>query len=656
MLKPLHRSFAIVPAAKSVVFCFARLQTFAPAIGKSSFGGFHRCMMSASPAKKARASMDGKDAAAAGNQLVWLRQDLRLHDHPALCAAAAAAKSSNSNLRLVFIFSPEEDGDDLKQGTSWRPVGASLAWLQASLTSLDLDLQRKFGPGAAIIFRKGPYLESLQDLAAQCDAKCLHYSRRYEPAMRSTDERVHAALEESGLQVVGHQGHLLHEPEGAKIDMNHWKGHFGTLMPFLIACERLEKPARPLPAPTSLPVPAEAIDQGGLNLEELEILKLPRRIDGSVVDWAGPMLESWDCSESAALDLLENFVTTGLQNYESQRGKADARSVSKVSPYLRWGQLSPRYMHQRVAQAGGKQVSKTFWRRLTWRDLSYWQLHHWPTMVRDPIRSHYADQKWREDEQALRAWQKGQTGFPLVDAGMRQLYQTGWMQQNVRMVVAAFLTEYLSIHWIHGCRWFHDTLVDADLAINSMMWQNAGKAGLDQWNFTVLPTSSSQDSGGQYVSQWVPEVRQLPKKYMHKPWEAPAEDLQAAGITLGQTYPHRIEIEKLEVLRHQNEEWIRGVRQAHPEWSDRGGYDLILVPQGSTVSHDGQKMRVFTKPIFRDWNSDHPVKPISTGRGGGRGRRRGRGRGRGRGQGRGHSSGSGRGRSGSHSHQTTLPF
>jgi deoxyribodipyrimidine photo-lyase len=204
-------------------------------------------------------------------------------------------------------------------------------------------------------------------------------------------------------------------------------------------------------------------------------------------------------TEAAALQQLERFLATGLSSYESERGRATGVAVSRLSPYIHFGQISPRLVMVRLHAVGGRAVSKTFWRRLVWRDLAYWQLYHWPDMPTRSIRATYEDQRWNVDPANLRAWQRGQTGFPLVDAGMRELWQTGYMHQNVRMVVACFLTEYLMFHWVHGARWFHDTLVDADLAINCMMWQNAGKCGLDQWNFTVRPDSKVADPKGDYI-------------------------------------------------------------------------------------------------------------------------------------------------------------
>ena len=217
--------------------------------------------------------------------------------------------------------------------------------------------------------------------------------------------------------------------------------------------------------------------------------------------------ETWDMTEAAALNLLEDFVNRKLEIYESSRALARGDAVSRLSPYLHFGQISPRTVMARLAAAGAKAVSKTFWRRLVWRDLAYWQLHHWPAMPARSIRPAYERQEWAFDARVLRRWHAGRTGFPLVDAGMRELWRTGYMHQNVRMVVACFLTEYLNFHWVHGARWFHDTLVDADLAINSMMWQNAGKSGLDQWNFSVLPYSKSADSKGDYIRRCVRRPR-----------------------------------------------------------------------------------------------------------------------------------------------------
>lgn len=259
--------------------------------------------------------------------------------------------------------------------------------------------------------------------------------------------------------------------------MGKWSGHFGTLMPFYRACVALGPWPKPVPTPTKLPVAAAYPGPlcGGRTLTELGLYKPVERADGSLNDWAEGIRKSWRFDEQAALDSLRNFLQGGgMAAYESDRGLADGRAVSKLSPYLHFGQLSPRTMMQELERAKCKDVSKTFYRRLVWRDLAYFQNYHWPAIAEEPIRAHYAGRlPWTDRPDWLRAWQRGRTGFPLIDAGMRELWETGWQQQNVRMAVAAFLTEYLSINWVDGAAWFHDTLVDADV-INHMMWQNAG--------------------------------------------------------------------------------------------------------------------------------------------------------------------------------------
>ncbi|KAG1661782.1 hypothetical protein FOA52_003703 [Chlamydomonas sp. UWO 241] len=330
---------------------------------------------------------------------------------------------------------------------------------------------------------------------------------------------------------------------------------------------------------------------------------------GHVVDWGAGLRAEWRASESEARQLLDSFLSTGggLERYEEEHGRADGRGVSRLSPYIRWGQLSPREVWARTEAAGGKALSKTFSRRLIWRDLAYWQLHHWPEMHAVPIRAPYARHAWAsgaDADAALAAWQAGRTGYPLVDAGMRELRSTGWMQQSMRMACACLLTEYLNVDWVAGAAWFHDNLVDADLAVNSMMWQNAGKSGLDQWQYTVSPTSrdAARDPDGSYIRRWVLELAALPTEHLHAPWTAPGEVLSSARVTLGETYPHRVSGgATLAQLRDANVRAIWDAR-GHPDasgWSDPRGYDLIVAPKGSSVGLDGTKVVVFTAPEYR---------------------------------------------------------
>jgi len=270
--------------------------------------------------------------------------------------------------------------------------------------------------------------------------------------------------------------------------------------------------------------------------------------------------------------------------------------------------LSPRLMFHEMKAARAKEHSIVYWRRLIWRDLAYWQLRLFPKMQNLPIRAHYAGQKWSKDQLALERWKQGMTGFPLVDAGMRELLATGWMSQNVRMVAAILLCEHLNINWVEGERWFHHTLVDADPAINAMMWQNAGQGGLDQWNFRMSPATSgkTQDPTGNYVRRWCPELAKLQLKFLHTPWKAPELVLLEAGVKLGGcgpgSYPERI-VTDIAAASKASQDAVKQQRLRNAEWSNKAGYDLIVLPQGSTVAHDGKKFRVFTKPHYRNVDS-----------------------------------------------------
>jgi len=224
------------------------------------------------------------------------------------------------------------------------------------------------------------------------------------------------------------------------------------------------------------------------------------------------------------------------------------------------------------------------------------------------IRRHYEQMEWVDEEEEKRrflAWKKGMTGFPIVDAGMRELYATGWMTQSVRMVVASFLTEYLRVNWTKGCEWFHYTLVDADPAINSMMWQNAGRSGIDQWNFVLSPKTASQDPTGAYTKKWVPELANLPTtNLLHRPWEATQEVLNGAGVVLGRTYPKRI-VEDLKRERQSSIESTLTMRRQSQDYNSSRGYDLIDLP-------NGEKSVVFTKKEYRIDEDGNVLKIEST--------------------------------------------
>lgn len=351
--------------------------------------------------------------------------------------------------------------------------------------------------------------------------------------------------------------------------------------------------------------------------------------------WDLPIRKQWfPMSEVHAQELLLLFMNqeqTGLKEYESQRSRADLeRATSRLSVHLRLGTLSPYELYHHTENSSlSREEKKTFSRRLIWRDLAYFQLHTFPFMRERCIRQHYEHTEWvtgDEEKRRLTAWQTGQTGYPIVDAAMRELWSTGWMTQSVRMVAASFLVEYLRVNWTKGAEWFHYTLVDADSAINSMMWQNAGRSGIDQWNFVMSPETASQDPSARYTKRWVPELSNLSKKIIHQPWKASEADLEEAGVIFGDTYPKRI-VENLKLEREKSLNSVLEMRRNSQNYNDDSGYDIIELPSGD-------KTKVFTKKAFRIDRGGNVIKmnpsanSIGVKRGDRKGKRTGGGRGK----------------------------
>jgi len=446
--------------------------------------------------------------------VVWLvRRDLRLHDNAALARAAALARERGSRLVVCYIDAPEDDGEapstsvdwrawgrgkevgsttttmpaDLARlgvparaaaswrgGTSWTPGGCSRLWQREALRALDADLRDRYGVG--VVWLRGPRLAALLGLLASTGAGDVVLSRRYEPSEVRADARLAAGLTSRGVRLHPVSTLLLREPWEVAIWPGRGKrggafGHFGTLTPFLRTCEELgwPEPAFHAPPPTDdlwwVGTP-DSLAPGFVvsTVDDLDMVPLPLRSStGRPIDWTSQILASWPggFGEAAASSALDAFLSTGgMSRYESDRSFADGRAVSKLSPFLHFGQLSPRVMASRIRRAGGREVSKTFWRRLVWRDLAYWQMWHYPSVGELPLRPAYFDTTLvagDEERDRVAAWQRGATGYPLVDAGMRELWTTGWMQQNVRMAAAALLVEVLGCDWRHGARWFHDT-------------------------------------------------------------------------------------------------------------------------------------------------------------------------------------------------------
>jgi len=456
--------------------------------------------------------------------LVWLRRDFRLDDNPALRAAARR----RGPVIPVYIHAPEEDGD-------WAPGSASRWWLHHSLASLADRLE---AGGSRLVVRRGPSEETLARLVDETGAGAVYFNRLYEPSARKRDGSVETSLKRASasLEVKSFNGRLLFEPRDVE---KKGGGPYRVFTRFWQACLDRPDPARPAPAPRSLATP----DRWPASIA-LETLALRPRID-----WAAGFRASWTPGEPGARARLRRFVNRFLADYREDRNRPDRPGSSRLSPHLHFGEISPRRVwwevRKRLARAPlDDRSAGAFLGEIGWREFANHLLHHFPDTPERPLRPEFNRFPWRKDAIKLAAWKAGRTGVPFVDAGMRELWHTGWMHNRVRMVVGSFLVKNLLIPWQEGARWFWDTLVDADLANNTLGWQWISGSGADAAPyfriFNPVLQGERFDPDGAYVRRWVPELAALPMRWLHRPWEAPAEVLAAAGVTLGADYPRPV--------------------------------------------------------------------------------------------------------------------
>jgi deoxyribodipyrimidine photo-lyase len=453
--------------------------------------------------------------------ILWFRQDLRLRDNPAL----AAALKRGGPIIPVYIWDEAGEGD-------WPAGAASRWWLHHSLSCLDASLKMR---GSRLVLARGESGPVLSKLLEVTGATAVYWNRRYEPVLAKRDTALKAELDDSGGGALSFNASVLFEPDLVR---NKSGAPFQVFTPFWRYClsREVEPPVRL--AGGRFPRPARWPDS--LKLDSLRLLPSKKWDDG--------FYRHWQPGETGARRCLDRFVSRRMDNYAAGRNFPGSHGTSALSPHLHFGEIGPRQVWAAVwARAKDSGVfpssrgAQVFLAEIGWREFAYHLLFNFPQTPKKPLRPVFSSFPWRTDAGQLRAWQQGRTGYPIVDAGMRQLWQTGWMHNRVRMIVASFLVKHLRISWREGAAWFWDTLVDADLASNTLGWQWSAGCGADAAPyfriFNPMLQSPKFDPAGGYLRAWIPELAAMPAKFIHEPWTAPAEVLVEAGVELGRNYP-----------------------------------------------------------------------------------------------------------------------
>jgi deoxyribodipyrimidine photo-lyase len=455
--------------------------------------------------------------------ILWFRQDLRLQDNPAL----QAALGRGAPILPVYIL--EDAGRD-----RWGMGAASRWWLHHSLAALADSLRDL---GSRLIIRRGQAHACLRELTKEIGAGTVYWNRCYEPAAIARDKAIKSEFTAAGVEVKSFNSALLNEPHTVA---NKQGKPFQVFTPYWRTCLDL-----PIAAPVKFTARKLApLSKWPRSHELVELELLPR------IGWDAEFGSVWQPGEAGATRRLKRFVSQAISRYAEDRDHPELDGTSMLSPWLHFGEIGPRQVWAAV-KALSKDTgvfppgngARVFLNEIGWREFGYHQLFHFPHTPERPLRAEFEKFSWAADpgSKKLRAWQRGETGYPIVDAGMRQLWRTGWMHNRVRMVVASFLVKHLRLSWMQGANWFWDTLVDADLANNTLGWQWSAGCGADAAPYFRIfaPVLQGQkfDAEGGYIRRWVPELAKLPSGQLHAPWEASDAVLSDAGVRLGENYP-----------------------------------------------------------------------------------------------------------------------
>lgn len=449
--------------------------------------------------------------------LFWFRQDLRLSDNPGLLEATLKGA-----VVLIYIHDTNPTLHSKGSASQW--------WLHHSLDALQKQCKGKLN------IYSGESQNIIEDIVKRLNISNVYWNRCYEPDRIQQDKTIKHFLKEKGVHVKSFNASLLWEPmDVLKSDGTPYK----VFTPFYRkGCLQTKPPRPPIESPSNLNA---LLDELSIDLSDLNLLP--------TIPWDKEMIQTWKPGEAFAIQRFHDFLDDGLNDYKEGRNFPIKKNVSKLSPHLHFGEISPHQIWHKLEELKNQNSHNTydidhFQSEIGWREFSYYLLFHFPTLPFENFQKKFDAFEWQHNQEFLEAWQKGLTGYPIVDAGMRELWRTGYMHNRVRMIVGSFLVKNLLIDWRKGADWFWDCLVDADLASNSASWQWVAGSGADAAPyfriFNPITQGEKFDPDGSYTRHYVPELKNLPQKYLFAPWTAPASILQQSGISLGINYPKPI--------------------------------------------------------------------------------------------------------------------